>query len=95
MKSLENLTDIVNQADIKSHFTDGNSDGLSISSIKADSLFRKMGFRNGDIIKKIEGNEITSPEDIVSLYNNLKSGDSVSIDIIRRGREYTYSYRLR
>ena len=93
MKSLEDPDNI--QANIRPHLTDGRTDGVSIAGIKTGSVFRKMGFMNGDILKRIEENEITSPEDIISLYNKLKSEDSVSVDIIRRGREYTYSYRFR
>lgn len=95
LKSLEDLNDVLSQANIKPHFTDGKADGLSISTIRANSVFRKMGFRNGDIVKNIEGNEIKGPEDLISLYNDLKSNDSVSLDIIRRGREMTLNYRLR
>lgn len=95
LKSLEDLNDVMDQANISPHITDGRSDGISISGIKAGSVFRKMGFRNGDIIKKVKGNEMTSAEDLISLLNNLSSEDSVSMDIIRRGRPYTYSYRFR
>jgi general secretion pathway protein C len=94
-ESIENLSDVLNQAEIKPHLTDGKTGGLAISSIKPGSFFRLMGFRNGDVIRRVEGNEIRGPEDIISLYNDLKSEDFISLDIIRRGEEKILNYRFR
>jgi general secretion pathway protein C len=65
---------------------------LAITGIKAGSIFRRMGLRNGDIVKGINGNEITSPEDLISLYNDLKSESDVSLQIVRRGAERSLNY---
>ncbi|MFC1838704.1 type II secretion system protein N [Thermodesulfobacteriota bacterium] len=92
IESFENLNEL---ATISPHLTDGRTDGLSIAGIRTGSIFRKIGLRNGDIIKRIDGNEITGTGDFVTLYNNFKSVDTISVDIIRRGQEYTYNYRLR
>jgi len=97
-KIIESLTDInkvLTQASIKPHFTDGEPDGLAFTGVRAGSIFRKVGLRNGDIVKSIDGQDIKSPEDLISLYNNLKSEDSVSLDIIRRGRERTNNIKLK
>lgn len=93
--SLANLQDLLTQASIRPHISNGEPDGLAITGVKADSIFRKMGLRNGDIVKGVEGNEIRSPEDLISLYNDLQNDDTVEIQIIRRGRERTINYRFR
>lgn len=85
--ALSDLQNLLTQASIKPHFSDGEADGLAITGVKAGSIFRKMGFRNGDIVKSVAGNDIKSPEDLISLYNDLQSEDSVTIQYIRRGRE--------
>lgn len=94
-QSLSNIQDLVTQASIKPHFTDGEVDGLSVTGVKAGSIFRKMGLRNGDIVKSVNGNDIKSPEDLLSLYSDLQAEDNISIKIIRRGRERTNNLRVR
>jgi general secretion pathway protein C len=93
--SLDNISDLLTQASIRSHLEDGEPDGLAITGIKAGSIFRRMGLRNGDIIKGVNENEIISPEDLISLYNDLKSETEVSLQIVRRGRETILNYRFR
>ncbi len=87
--ALSDLQTLLTQASIRPYFSEGQPDGLAISGIKAGSIFRKMGFRNGDIVKSVKGNDIKSPEDLISLYNYLQSedNDTVTYKILRRGRE--------
>ena len=93
--SLDNISDLLSQASIRSHLEDGEPDGLAITGIRAGSIFRRMGLRNGDIIRGVNDNEIISPEDLISLYNDLKSESEVSLQIVRRGRETNLNYNIR
>ena len=92
---LADINKILSQARIRPHFQDGQSDGLTITGIKAGSIFRKMGLRNGDIIHGINGDPIQSPEDVFGMYDSMKSGSNISIQIKRRGRETTLNYQFR
>lgn len=94
-KELSNLENLLTQASIQQHYTDGEPDGLAVTGVKAGSVFRKIGLRNGDIVKSVEGNEIKSPEELISLYNDLQSADSVSFQILRRGREYDIDLNIK
>ena len=95
-ESISDINSLLSQAQVRSHTSeDGSPGGLSINNIKAGSIYAKMGLRNGDVVQGVGGNPITSPDDILSLYEELKSGSSVSIQIMRNGREYTLNYRLR
>ena len=91
-QSLENLNDLISQASIQPHYTNSEADGLTVTGIKAGSIFRKMGLRNGDIVKGVNDNEIKSTEDLISMYNNLKSDSNVSLQILRRGQETSLNY---
>jgi general secretion pathway protein C len=94
-QSFENISELLSQASIRPHFNDGQADGLAITGIKAGSIFRKMGLRNGDIVQGVGGTDIKSPDDLISLYNDLKSESNISLQIKRRGRERTMNYRFR
>jgi general secretion pathway protein C len=91
-ESFDNINDLISQATIQPHYTDGEPDGLTVTGIKAGSIFRKMGLRNGDIVKGVNNNEIKTAEDLISMYNDLRSDSNVSLQIIRRGRETNLNY---
>ncbi|MBN1849648.1 MAG: PDZ domain-containing protein [Deltaproteobacteria bacterium] len=93
-ESLADINKLLSQARIRPHFQDGQSDGLTITGIQADSLFRKMGLRNGDIIYGINGDPIESPDDVLDVYNSMTSGSSIAIQIRRRGQETTLNYQF-
>jgi general secretion pathway protein C len=74
---------------------DGRQEGLSMSNIKPNSIFRRMGLRNGDVLKSVDGQEIQSVDDALKLYENLRSADNVAVQIQRRGTERTIEYNIR
>ena len=94
-KSLEDINKLLSQARIRPHFTDGSADGLAFSNIKAGSIFKKMGLKNGDIVQGVDDRPIESPDDVLSLYEKLESESSISLQINRKGRQETINYRLR
>jgi general secretion pathway protein C len=75
--SLEDINKLMSQVRIRPHFKEGQSDGLSVSRIKGGSIFSKLGLRNGDIVQKINGEPINSPDEVLGLYEKLKSGSEV------------------
>ncbi|MBW1895359.1 MAG: PDZ domain-containing protein [Deltaproteobacteria bacterium] len=93
--SLRDINQLLTQVRIQPHFKDGNANGLAISRIKRGSIFSKLGMRNGDIIQQIDGNSLSSPEDIFGLYEKLRSGSQASLQISRRGRPKTLNYRFK
>jgi general secretion pathway protein C len=70
-------------------------DGLALSNIQPNSIFRRMGLRNGDVLKGVDGQEIQSVDDALRLYDNLKTADTVMVELKRRGREKSIEYRVR
>jgi general secretion pathway protein C len=93
--SLKDINKLMSQVRIRPHFKDGKSDGLSVSRIQGDSVFSKLGLRNGDIVQKINGEPINSPDEVLALYEKLKSGSRVSLEVTRKGEPKTMDYRFR
>ncbi len=94
-QSLEDINKLMSQARIRPHFKDGKPDGLALSNINRGSIFAKLGLRNGDVVQGINDGSIESPDDILGLYEKLKSGSQVSLQIDRRGQRQTLNYRFR
>lgn len=92
--AMENLSELMTQVTIDYYNEDG-LEGLKLSNIKPNSIFRRMGLRNGDVLVAVEGQPLTSADQALQLYENLKSSDSASVEINRRGRSRVIQYRIR
>ncbi len=94
-QAMGNVNDLMRQARVRPHFTNGRPDGLTLTRIRRNSIFRRLGLRNGDIITGVDGEPIQSVDDALKFYNNLKSAPDVSLEIKRRGRVQKLEYSIR
>jgi general secretion pathway protein C len=93
--SIRDISNLMTQVKIMPHMEDGQPDGLAVSNIQPNSIFRRMGLRNGDILMGVDGQNIKSVDDALKLYDNLKTSDNVSVQIKRRGRLRTIDYNVK
>ena len=93
--AMNDVSSLMTQIKIKPHIVDGQPNGLALSNIKSNSIFRRMGLRNGDVLKGVDGQDIRSVDDALRLYESLKSTDSVSVQLERRGADRTINYNIR
>lgn len=84
------LPSLMKQARIRPFFSDGKPDGLLLYGIRNDSVFQQIGLRNGDIIKSINGSDILSAQDAVTIYQSLNAPleemPDIQFTIQRRGK---------
>lgn len=93
-ETLANLNKVATQARIVPSFKNGKSNGFKLFSIKPKSIFSKIGMQNGDVIQKINGYDINSPEKALEVYQKLQSSSSISIDFLRRGAARSHNYAI-
>jgi general secretion pathway protein C len=94
-EAVGNISELMTQAAIRPHYEKGGGSdpaGLSVSNIKNDSIFKKMGLRNGDVVLGVNGKQIRSLDDALSLYESLRTSERVELQIQRIGniREFQY-----
>ncbi len=94
-QSMTDMASLMTQVQIQPHMENGVPAGLALSSIKPNSIFRRMGLRNGDIISGVDGNEISSVDDALKLVESLKSSSNLSVQLKRRGQEKNIEYSIR
>lgn len=92
--TLTNLNKVATQARIVPSFRNGKANGFKLFSIKPGSIYSKIGLQNGDVIQKVNGYEINSPDKALALYQKLRDASSVSIELMRRGRNTNLSYSI-
>jgi general secretion pathway protein C len=83
------------QVKVMPNFNNGEPEGFRLSGIKTDSLVRKMGLRNGDVITGVNGNPIRTMEDAMGFYQQLGGADNVTLQVKRRGRERNIEYNIK
>jgi general secretion pathway protein C len=91
----DDMNSLMRQVKIRPHFTEGEPDGLMVYGIRPNSVFRQMGLRNGDILKDINGTQISSAEDASTLYSEIQGSDDAKITIFRRGKIQELSYQVK
>lgn len=94
-KALGNLNDIAMQARIVPAFKDGVATGFKLFSIRPDSLYTKIGIQNGDIVRRINGFEINSPDKALEVYTKLKESNRIEIEVDRNGSPVRKTYNVR
>jgi general secretion pathway protein C len=93
-KAMENLGQLMEQANLRPHIVNGQPAGISITGIKPNAIFRKMRLRNGDVITGLNGDSIESVEDALKVVEQLSAGSNIQLQIKRRGREQTLEYTI-
>jgi general secretion pathway protein C len=91
---LEDKDELMQQAKMQPHFQNGQPDGLTLSNIKPNSIFRKMGLRNGDVISGVDGENIRSESDAMQFFESLQSASTVKLKVKRRGRLKIIDYHI-
>ena len=92
---LDDIGTLSRQARVIPHYRGGKPQGFKIVGVRPGSLYTNLGIRSGDILKSVNGEEVTSPTKALELYEKLKTSDSVTLDIERRGRKATYEYNIK
>lgn len=92
--ALNNLSQIVTQARAVPAFEGDKAIGFKMLSIKPDSVFSRIGLQNGDIVTRINGYELNSPEKTLELYSKLKTGNQFNMDVISGGVKKTVTYTV-
>ena len=94
-KTAINANQILTQVRIRPHFVSGVSEGYWVGNIQPGSIIEEMGFRNGDIVKRVNGQDVDSPEKIFQLYQEIRKTGLVVIDVERGNQIKTLTYEIR
>jgi len=93
--ALENLPMLLTQARAVPFFQDGQAVGLRLFAIRSGSLYEKIGLRNGDILKSINGNSLADLSQAMRLFEELKQQRTISLVLERNRQERQFRYEVR
>jgi len=91
---LKKLPEILNQARVVPHRENGEITGFRFQAIDKGSIFESLGFEVGDIIKKVDGEFIESPEQAIQLFERLKGSSGFKVLVEKQGQELELDYNV-
>ncbi len=95
LASTENMSRILTQARAVPYLEQGKTVGFRISEIVPGSIYEKIGLRNGDVIQRVNSQELDNPAKFFQLYQGLRNERNIAIDLIRNGQRQTLNYEIR
>lgn len=93
--ALTHLDQIANDVRIFPAFRDGQPEGFKLFAIRPGSLFARIGMVNGDVVRRINGLAISTPENALEAYTRLRDANQVEIELERDGSTIRKSYSVR
>lgn len=94
-QSLENPEHMLTDARLLPNFNDGRQEGFSISEVVPDGLYDNLGMKNGDILLRINGLEISNPEVAIQAMSALRGMNRINLDIMRDGKKMSMNYQIK
>lgn len=68
--------------------------GVYVYSVQSKSRAAEAGFKPGDLIKTVDGKEITTEEDYDKVIDSHAVGDTLEVIVSRSGKEHTLTLEL-
>jgi general secretion pathway protein C len=92
---LANPSDLLMQARVAPSFVDGQPRGFKLFAIRPGSLYARIGLRNGDTLRRINGLSLESAEQGLAAYAQLREALRIDLDVERDGQPLRYTYSIR
>jgi general secretion pathway protein C len=90
-----NINQFMTQIRLIPYFEGNKSAGYRIAAIRPGTTFEKLGFQGGDVLQQVNGLDLSSPEKMYTIFQNLKDEKQVTVNILRQGQKSTLKYEIR
>lgn len=94
-KVLANTATLATWARFVPSSRDSKPNGFKLYAIRPGSLFAKIGMRNADLLKAINGLDLSTPDKALKAYVKLKTASHLTVLLERRGENRTLDYQIR
>jgi general secretion pathway protein C len=85
----QNHSVLINNARLVPILTNRHPDGLAIEGMNHFSIYGRLGFVNGDVLKRINGVEVNDVQLFASIFQRLNDERVIRIDILRDSQRKT------
>jgi len=90
----QNIGELLKSARIEPNVIEGQTDGFTVKMIRSGSLLSELGLRVGDIIKRINGLDLNSPEKALQIFQQLREARNLILQLERNGAPMNFQYEV-
>lgn len=90
-----NINQFMTNVRLIPYFEGNRSAGYRIAAIRPGSAFEQLGFKGGDVIQQVNNVELSNPEKMYTIFQNLKDEKRVTVNILRQGQKNSITYEIR
>jgi len=92
---LRDIEIMLTKAVIEPYAIDGQVEGLRITGLENISGAEDLGLKNGDIIRAVNGQRLTSKQKADQIFKKARSQEAMNIELLRDNESKTLSFSLR
>lgn len=93
-KALKNMDNALSGLRAGPHRVDGKIEGYKLFFVDPSSMLYKLGARNGDIVKRVNGHPIDSTEKLYQMWQSIQGESKITVDLDRGGKLVNYDFTL-
>jgi general secretion pathway protein C len=94
LRARQNPSGISRGTRFAARMAEGKPVGMEISKIRDDSLLAHLGLKKGDVVRRLNGFNLGTPDGVLEAFGNLSKNDRLSLTIERDGQPQTLRYLL-
>ena len=97
-KLLENFANVGSlsaQATVTPYFVQGQQLGFRLSRLRTGSVLQQIGLQEGDVLQKVNGLDIHTPQEALQAYQQLQTESTVRLSVLRNNSPTTLTYEIR
>jgi type II secretion system protein C len=91
----DGMSGLMTQLRAVAEVRDGRPSGFRLFQIRDDSLFARLGLRDGDVVQRVNGATVAEPAALLGFLQRLRTEPRVAVDIVRGDSPRTLVYDLR
>lgn len=92
---LENQAELMRTTRVMPHTEGGRIVGLTMFGVRSNNLLGRIGLQNADVLTRINGLEIASPDKALEAYARLRTADRLTVSVLRNGQPVNIDFNIR
>ena len=92
--SMNHLSELFTQIRAVPNIQNGRTNGFSLSEIEPGSVFDEMGLEEGDVLRSVDGQQVTDPAQAMQMMSMLRNRNQLTVQVFRDGKPITLTYTI-
>jgi general secretion pathway protein C len=91
---MEKQTQLMGRTRVRPYKRGGKIVGVRLSRVRSGTLLHTLGLKSGDVLKSINGFDMTNPQKALEAYGRLGNADNLKVQIERGRKPMTIDFHI-